>query len=296
MPVGGTFRTSPEGAEALLKMLEDGFGARIRRSGNDHVYVEGPAEYRLGVSDSLAGRPKQRHSNQGRGRGHASDQNGLVIRLAVLQALGCISRLLLATPGRANADPAQFDISSQPLPDALRNFAAQAKMQLLYRYDVVRSATANPVAGQLEKHAALEQMLRGTGLEAIYSGADTATIRLISNGQTNAGAPTPPAAIRRARFVQRRPRPRFPASSAGIHPARSGANERRAGAVRGGRRCSGSRDHRHAPVAGQLDDHQARLARHRRCDLARRHRQAARHESRRVAATYYRRVDRSLRR
>ena len=65
-----------------------------------------------------------------------------LVRLAILQALTCASGLLLASPGRANADPAQFDIAPQPLPDALKNFAAQAKMQLLYRYDVVRNATA----------------------------------------------------------------------------------------------------------------------------------------------------------
>lgn len=44
LPVGGTFQTSPEGAEALLKMLQDGFGARIRRLGADRVYIEAPAE------------------------------------------------------------------------------------------------------------------------------------------------------------------------------------------------------------------------------------------------------------
>ena len=44
LPVGGTFQTSPEGAEALLKMLEDGFGARIRRVGSNHVYIEASAE------------------------------------------------------------------------------------------------------------------------------------------------------------------------------------------------------------------------------------------------------------
>ncbi len=109
--------------------------------------------------------------------------NNRLVSLAVLQALGCASGLLLTTPGRANADPAQFDIGPQPLPDALKNFAAQAKMQLLYRSDVVRHATANPVTGQLEKHVALEKMLRGTGLEVIYSGENTATIRLISTGK-----------------------------------------------------------------------------------------------------------------
>src|SRR3569832_323857 len=119
------------------------------------------------------------------GGGGMRATNGLV-RLAVLQALACASGLLMATPGEASADPARFDIAPQPLPDALKNFAVQAKMQLLYRYDVVSHATANPVTGQLEKRAALEQMLRGTGLEAVYSGENSATIRLIST----AGKPT----------------------------------------------------------------------------------------------------------
>ena len=44
MPVGGTFQTSPEGAEALLTMLHDGFGTTIRRDGEGHVYIEGPAK------------------------------------------------------------------------------------------------------------------------------------------------------------------------------------------------------------------------------------------------------------
>lgn len=41
--VGGTFRTSPEGAEALLTVLHDGFGMTVRREGPDRVYIEEPA-------------------------------------------------------------------------------------------------------------------------------------------------------------------------------------------------------------------------------------------------------------
>src|SRR6202521_4394995 len=106
--------------------------------------------------------------------------NNRLVRLAVLQALACASGLVLATPGKASADPARFDIAAQPLPTALKNFAAQAKMQLLYRYDIVSHATASPVTGQLDRHAALDLLLRGTGLEAVYSNENTATIRLIS--------------------------------------------------------------------------------------------------------------------
>jgi transmembrane sensor len=44
LPVGGTFQTSPEGVEALLTMLHDGFGTTIRRDGQGHVFIEGPAK------------------------------------------------------------------------------------------------------------------------------------------------------------------------------------------------------------------------------------------------------------
>jgi transmembrane sensor len=44
LPVGGTFQTSPEGAEALLRMLQDGFGTRIERVDADHVTIEGSAQ------------------------------------------------------------------------------------------------------------------------------------------------------------------------------------------------------------------------------------------------------------
>jgi TonB-dependent receptor len=108
------------------------------------------------------------------------ESHNCLVRMAVLRALACAAVLILATPGTASADPARFDIAAQPLPTALRNFAAQAKMQLLYRYDIVSHATASPVTGKLERHAALELLLRGTGLEAVYSNDNTATIRLIS--------------------------------------------------------------------------------------------------------------------
>ena len=114
--------------------------------------------------------------------------NNESVRMAVLRALACASSLMLATPGSVRADPANFNIAAQPLPNALKNFAAQAKMQLLYRYDLVSRATASPIAGNLEKHAALDAMLKGTGLEAVYSSENTATIRSISGGDKSSAA------------------------------------------------------------------------------------------------------------
>ena len=84
-----------------------------------------------------------------KGGGHEKDQQ--------LGQVGCIAGVGLyigaasGDTGRASADPAQFDIAPQPLPDALKNFAAQAKMQLLYRYDIVSHAP--PTRGRATREA-----------------------------------------------------------------------------------------------------------------------------------------------
>jgi TonB-dependent receptor len=108
-----------------------------------------------------------------------------------LHALACASGLALAVPQTASADQAKFDIAAQPLPKALKAFASQARMQLLYPYAAVDHAVAHPVHGQLEKHLALEELLRGTGLKAVYSNYSTATIRpaASADGASPAGKP-----------------------------------------------------------------------------------------------------------
>jgi iron complex outermembrane recepter protein len=96
----------------------------------------------------------------------------------------------------AMADSAQFNIPAQPLPIALKAFATQAHMQLLYQYDAVKSAKGNPVSGDIEKHVALTQLLRNTGLEAVYSSDSAAAIRRVRDsssqptGQTQQNRPT----------------------------------------------------------------------------------------------------------
>ncbi|HTP39067.1 MAG TPA: TonB-dependent receptor [Steroidobacteraceae bacterium] len=72
---------------------------------------------------------------------------------------------------------ATFNIDAQPLPAALRAFGEQAHLQLLYRYDLVANATGNAVRGKLDKREALRLLLRGTGLEAAFVTADSATLR-----------------------------------------------------------------------------------------------------------------------
>jgi iron complex outermembrane recepter protein len=93
------------------------------------------------------------------------------------KALFCAAGLALTLPAMAVADSARFDIAAQPLPAALKTFATQAHMQLLYQYSAVASARGNAVNGDLEKHVALEQLLKNSGLEVIYSSDSVATIR-----------------------------------------------------------------------------------------------------------------------
>ncbi|WP_175597186.1 FecR family protein [Peristeroidobacter soli] len=40
LPVGGTFRTNPQGVDALLSMLRDGFGLQVRSEGDNRIYVD----------------------------------------------------------------------------------------------------------------------------------------------------------------------------------------------------------------------------------------------------------------
>jgi iron complex outermembrane recepter protein len=101
------------------------------------------------------------------------------------QALIVIATLIAARPAMAMANDATFHIAAQPLPTALKDFAAQSHMEILYRYDEISGITGNAVAGTLDAHAALQELLRNTGLEAVYNSSQAATIRPVG---THAGA------------------------------------------------------------------------------------------------------------
>ena len=91
----------------------------------------------------------------------------------------CAASIFLAAHAVAMADSAHFEIPMQPLPTALKRFAEQAHMQLLYQFNTVDHAFGTEISGDLDKHLALDRLLKGTGLEAIYSSDNSATIRPI---------------------------------------------------------------------------------------------------------------------
>jgi hypothetical protein len=85
--------------------------------------------------------------------------------------------LILSSTGIASADSLRFDIPAQPLPSALKAFASQAHVQLLYVYSVVVDGRGNAVQGELDTRRALDELLRGTGFEASYTSDTEITIR-----------------------------------------------------------------------------------------------------------------------
>ncbi len=94
-----------------------------------------------------------------------------------VRVLICSLAFVAAWPALARADTARFAIKAEPLSVALKVFAQQAHMQLLYEYAIVKHVRGNSVTGVLQKRAALETLLRNTGLEAIFSSHSAATIR-----------------------------------------------------------------------------------------------------------------------
>jgi len=97
------------------------------------------------------------------------------ISSSLLRAVTSLTALLV--PLLSMAAEARFDIDREPLPAALKAFANQSHMQLLYQYDTVAGFTGNALSGELDTHAALESLLRHSGLEIIYSSDSAATIR-----------------------------------------------------------------------------------------------------------------------
>jgi len=61
-------------------------------------------------------------------------------------------------------------------PHALKKLCHQARCSCCTDNDVVSHCDSKPGDRRLEKHAALERLLQGTGLEAVYSNDNTATI------------------------------------------------------------------------------------------------------------------------
>ncbi|TDP71784.1 TonB-dependent receptor domain-containing protein [Roseateles toxinivorans] len=111
------------------------------------------------------------------------------LTLALALALASLgSAAQNATPPVAAAQPQPLNIAAQAAPQALQQLMDQTKLQLIYSPDLLRGVTTKAVNGSFTPMDALARMLEGTGLQAVGTGVNAATIR-----------PTVPAPDRPAR-------------------------------------------------------------------------------------------------
>jgi len=96
---------------------------------------------------------------------------------------GCALFLLacgLIAPAASTAAPVTlvaFTIPAQPMPDALRDFAHQAHLQMLFDYRALESLNAGSVNGRMTVQNALTQLLQGSGFTFTWVNARTIAIR-----------------------------------------------------------------------------------------------------------------------
>lgn len=74
--------------------------------------------------------------------------------------------------------PTQFRIPTQTLTDALDRFSEQSGLQIVYDQDQLSGKHAQPVSGPMTAAAALERMLRGSGLNWEYVNPQTIVVHL----------------------------------------------------------------------------------------------------------------------
>jgi iron complex outermembrane recepter protein len=86
--------------------------------------------------------------------------------------LGLISGL----PCAKAADGQRFSIPAQSLNNALMEFAANSKLEVVFNADMVRGYTTAPVNGSMTSQQALGQLLNGTGITYRYLDAHTVTL------------------------------------------------------------------------------------------------------------------------
>lgn len=103
-------------------------------------------------------------------------------------------------PERAEASSQRvpLDISSQPIGDALNEFAHQAGLQVVFYTDIGRGLMAPAVTGAFTAKEALERLLAGTGLHYQFIGAGTVVIRDSKGERTSDVASASAGALRLA--------------------------------------------------------------------------------------------------
>src|SRR5690606_12590551 len=87
-----------------------------------------------------------------------------VLALAVAIAACLPAQAVADAAGVAQAEVVNFDIPASDLSAALDRFSTQSGVQAMYRQELVDGKRASALTGSYVPSAALERILRGTGL------------------------------------------------------------------------------------------------------------------------------------
>jgi iron complex outermembrane recepter protein len=87
----------------------------------------------------------------------------------------------------------QLNVPAQSVYDALKEFAAQTNLQVVYYSDVAQGAASQGVNGEFNAGEALKKILAGTGLTYQFLNERTVAIRGTRDAAVTAVAPTTPA-------------------------------------------------------------------------------------------------------
>ncbi|ESQ92584.1 TonB-dependent receptor [Asticcacaulis benevestitus] len=108
---------------------------------------------------------------------------------AALSTLIFSAALIVAPAAWADAKVFAFDIPAENAAKALNDFSVQAKVQLLFPYDVAARSVASAVKGDLTREAALAQLLLNTNLEVASQTDTTISLRVKESRETTTADP-----------------------------------------------------------------------------------------------------------
>jgi iron complex outermembrane receptor protein len=86
---------------------------------------------------------------------------------------------IAASQQRSAPNPVQFSISAQPMDRALKEFASQARLQLIFATDDIAPDTLAPaISGLYSPEAALAKLLERSSLSYKFVNANTVWIEI----------------------------------------------------------------------------------------------------------------------
>ncbi len=117
-----------------------------------------------------------------------------VIRKAWYSLVGVLAVTVLIAGGvtaqaAPSNTPGEFEIAAQPLDSALKTFAEQSQMQLMYSPEAVKNLTTKGVRGRHTPERALEILLEDSGLIYKYTDDETVIVRKVEESMLRSRNP-----------------------------------------------------------------------------------------------------------